>query len=396
MLTTVLPPLGTIPARDSLRFTPPYTEAYLDQLRTQGDPLADEVVAALAAEGALTGFHDLLGVVRERAAQEGGVYQAFLDACNDIPEWADFEAMRTGQRMLAAFPVNMGIALFTGSLVGGAVFVKMALVTSMTGMLSGDSSRRLDETAAMVLRMAFPGNLEPGGEGHELLMRVRMLHAAIRRFLVDSGRFAHPVEVPINQQDLAITLGLFGYLNIRSLAMMNIHFNDRELDSFNLLWRYTGHVLGIRAEVLPDSVSDQQSFFLASLKHQARPERLDARTRQVMDNVAASAARRMAGVSEPMARKFLYQSCRWLSGNEYVTGMEIEDAGEYAGIKLLKGLGRVSYWMWRYVPGGQAMLYAMGARGYRRALARMARTKDKQGEYRVRTVEEGGGRTSDV
>ena len=68
MSTTVLPPLGDIPARDSLRFTPPYTEDALDQLRTQGDPMADDVVAALAAEGALTGFHDLLGVVRERAA----------------------------------------------------------------------------------------------------------------------------------------------------------------------------------------------------------------------------------------------------------------------------------------------------------------------------------------
>ena len=387
MSTAASIPLHVIPPRDALQYAEPYTEAQLDYLRSQADPLGDEVVAALAAEGSLKGFHDLLGTVRERAAQDGGVYQRFLDACNTVPDWVNFDEMRTGQQMLAAFPVNMGIALFTGSLVGGAVFVKMALVTSMTGMLSGDSSRRLDETAGMVLRMAFPGNLEPGGPGHELLMRVRLLHSAIRRFLVDSGRFQHPVEVPINQQDLAITLGLFGYLNIRSLGMMNIHFNDDELASFNLMWRYTGYVLGIQDDLLPETVADQQQFFLASLKHQARPERLDERTLKVMDNVAANTAKRSPFISEPMARKFLYQSCRWLSGNEYVSGMQIEDAGEYAGIKLLKGLGRVSYWIWRYVPGGKALLYRIGARGYRKALARMERRKDKQGEYRVRTVE---------
>ena len=383
-------PLHQIPAWTSLEYTGRWSEARLDQLRTQGDPLADEVLAVLAAEGAMTGFHDLLGTVRTRAAEGEQTCQRFLDTCNAVPEWVDFTAMKQGQMMLGAFPINMGIALFTGSLVGGAVFQKMAMITAMTGMLSGDSNRRLDETAAMVLRMAFPGNLEPGAPGHELLMRVRLLHAAIRRFLVDSGRFKHPHEVPINQQDLSITLGLFGYLNIRSLGMMHIHFNEEELASFNLMWRYTGHVLGIQDDLLPTTVADQQAFFLASLKHQARPDKLDERTRMVMDNVARDAARKYPGVSEAAARKFLYQSCRWLSGNDYVTGMEIEDAGEYWGIKTLKGLGAVSAFTWRYIPGGRQVLYRLGTRGYKKALARIARHKDKQGEYRVRTAEPAG------
>jgi len=43
---------------------------------------------------------------------------------------------------------------FAGSLCGGAVFQKMQLVTSMTGMFSGQPTRRLDETTKMVIETA--------------------------------------------------------------------------------------------------------------------------------------------------------------------------------------------------------------------------------------------------
>ncbi len=384
--TGELPALGVIPSRASLAYSARFSESWLDALRREGDPLADAVMAELVGDRPVTAVTDLLGEARRRAEGGDALCREFLAACNQVPEWADFDAMATGQRMLAAFPVNMGLALFAGSLVGGSIFIKMTLITSMTGMFGGDSSRRLDETAALVLRMALPGTIEPGGSAHEVLVRVRLLHAAIRRFLVDSGRFSHPVEVPINQQDLAITLGLFGYVNMRSLAQMGVRFNQRELDSFNLLWRWAGHVLGIRDDLLPRSIQDQQAFFIASLKHQARPEKLDARNRVVLDDVARNFSRDTPGVSFAVAQKFLHQACRWLTGNEYVTGMGIEDAGErYWGIRALKLLGGGSYLIWRYVPGGQALLYGLGSRAYRRSLKRMAASKDKKGEYRVRS-----------
>ena len=143
----------------------------------------------------------------------------------------------------------------------------------MTGVCGGKSTRRVSGTAAMGVRMAFQGAVEPGGEGHEVLVRVRLLHAALRRFLVDEGRFKHPTEQPINQQDLAITLALFGYLNIRGLGMMGIPFTPAALASYNLLWRYAGHDLGIDADLLPRPTEHPHDFFFACLPHQARPEK---------------------------------------------------------------------------------------------------------------------------
>lgn len=380
-----LPPLGVTPRLHELRYVAPYTEDALDRWRTVGDPLADRVLAGLAADGPLKNMHDLLGAVREKAARGDADCHAFLAHVNTVPAWADFAAMEKGQRLLASYAPFMGVSLFAGSLVGGAVFQKMAMVTAMTGMLSGSATQRLTETVAMVIRLAFPGQLVPGERGHETMARVRLLHAAIRRFLVDSGRFQHPSEVPINQQDLAITLGLFGYLNIRSLLQLGIRLEREEIDSFLLLWRYAGYVLGIDEGLLPQTIEEQQAFFLASLKHQAKPDKLSEQTKCILDEVAQK-AHKDTRIPYGMARTFLHQITRYLSGNDYVTGMKIEDKGDYWGIRVFRGLGRGFWLVHRYLPGGERLLYAAGAMQYRRELARNERRKAYG--YKVQTNEQ--------
>jgi len=380
-----LPPLGTTPRFHELQYIAPYTEDALQQWRGVGDPLADRVVAGLAAEGSLKNMHDLLGAVREKAARGDADCVAFIAHCNTVPAWADFKAMKKGQRLIASYAPFMGISLFAGSLVGGSVFQKMAMVTAMTGMLSGSATQRLTETTAMVIRMAFPGEIEPGGKSHEVLARVRLLHSAIRRFLVDTGRFQHATEVPINQQDLAVTLGLFGYTNIRSLMQLGIRLEREEIDSFILLWRYAGHVLGIDEKLLPTSIEEQQAFFLASLRHQARPDKLTEQVKCVLDEVALTANRQMK-IPFPIAQTFLHQITRYLSGNDYVTGMKIEDKGDYWGIRLFRGMGRSFWFIHRYVPGGERLLYAAGAREYRKELAK--NEKKKHYAYKVQINEQ--------
>jgi hypothetical protein len=378
--------IGTIPPRSSLRYTERYSEAYLDGLRTQGDPLSDRVVDELAAMGMLDKFHDLLGAVQARADAGSVTCRAFLEASASVPAWANFEEIENGQRMIAAFPIHMGLSLLAGSLCGGAVFQKMQIVTSMTGMFSGEPTRRLDETTKMVLGMAFPGALRPGAKGHQLLVRVRLLHSALRRFLVDSGRYKHPTEVPINQQDLAITLALFDYLNLRSLARMGMRFSARDRAAFHAMWRYAGHVLGIADELLVESVEEQRAFFYASLLHQGRPERIPAATKDLLDGIARTSTRRAPALFDGY-RALLHQSCRWLSGNEYVTGMQLADEGEnHWSLRLLRATGAASGVLWR-APGGRALLVANGRRVYRRWFALAARRRDRAGEYRVRTSE---------
>src|SRR5262245_21890804 len=145
-----LPPLHVRPRFCDLEYLAPYTERALDGWRTVGDPLADDIVTVLASEGPLKGIHDLLGIVRSRAAAGDSRCRQLLDEATVVPDWADFSAMTKGQRMIASYAPFMAASLFSGSLVGGAMFHKAALVTSMTGMFSGNPTQRLTETTAMV------------------------------------------------------------------------------------------------------------------------------------------------------------------------------------------------------------------------------------------------------
>lgn len=375
-----LPPLHVRPRFADLEYIPPYTEAELDRWRTVGDPLADAIVAKLATEGSLTKFHDLLGIVRERAALGDAHCRELLAEASTLPAWADLAAMRRGQRMIASYAPFMAASLFSGSLVGGAMFYKAALVTSMTGMFSGNPTQRLTETTALVTRMAMPGSIAPGGDAHEVMLRVRLLHAGVRRFLVDSGRFRHPTEVAINQHDLAITLALFCYVNIRNLLQMGIRLRRAEIDSFVLLWRYAGYVLGIDPALLPTTIEQQQAFYLSSCKHQVRPDKVKPETKTLLDAVAKQAR----VVPYPVAQTFLHQMTRYLSGNDYITGMQLEDKGDYYGVRTLRYLGRAASLAHR-LPFGERVLYRAGVEVYRRELAK--NEKKKRYQYRVQMHE---------
>lgn len=197
----------------------------------------------------------ILGKVKsiaEGEADSSGPCRRFLNTVNSVPEWADFGAMKRGQRLVAIFGPFMGISLFTGSLVGGAMFERAAAVTASTGQLGSDATvRRVSETAQMVISMALEDSLQPGAAAHETIVRVRLLHGALRCILPAMGQIRAPFDTktPINQADLAITLALFGYLNLRSLALLGVYLAEEDVTSFMLMWRYVGYVLGIEEDV---------------------------------------------------------------------------------------------------------------------------------------------------
>ena len=278
--------LRDIPARKSLTYTPKYNKGYLDSLRLRGDPMADQVAACLHSKhGGLTNIHDLLTRVRDLAGSkttpDTEVFREFLASSAQIPEWADAAMIERGQRVHAYLHPLIAVSLFAGSLVGGSQFRTMAVVTALAGNITTNPTRRIDETGSLLAAMAFPGSLlHPGSEAHDSLTRVRLLHGALRHWLPRSGRLEQhrglvpervyvEGEVPINQQDLAITLGVFCYMNLRSLRRMGVVLHATDIRAYVHMWRYAGHVLGIAPELLPESLEDQEAFMLASMLHQA-------------------------------------------------------------------------------------------------------------------------------
>lgn len=378
--------LRKIPSRNSLKYTDKYSKARLSSLRLLGDPAADEVVEHLYKQnGQLTKIHDLLATVRMQAAAEstsgGGVCARFLDNSASIPAWANKQQIERGQQIHAAHTPFMALSLFAGSLVGGGQFITASVVTALAGNISNDPTRRVNETGLLLAAIGFPGSLlTADGEAHQSLTRVRLLHAALRHWLPRSGRLQPhrsmvpskvyvEGEVPINQHDLAITLGIFAYLNVRSLTRMGIFLSRTDIDAYIHMWRYAGHVLGIADNLLPVSLEDQEEFMLASMLHQGSPESMkEAGTKKFIDAFAKSGAA-ATGIGFGVLQTYLYQMVRYLNGAEFITGTNIPDLGDWHWAPLLTWFfGVILGTLVPMVPFGERALVRLHTRRLRNRL----------------------------
>ena len=386
-VSRVLPPpgpeVGRIPTREECRFTPRWSRERLKSLRKRGDPLADACVERLAKlPGGLTNIHDLLATVEREASNPANAnnsananganpFTAFLDATRTVPTWVDMKRVEEGQRVQAVYSSVMGPSLLNGSLVGGSMFKSAAVVTAQAGNLADGSSRRVRETALMVAQLAFPGALKVGAAGHRTFARVRLLHAGLRYFLPNSGRYTRKDELPINQHDLAITLGLFGWVNVRSLARMGVYLTERERENFLHMWRYAAFVMGIDEDILPESLADQAEFFDASCAAEADPDWIPPQTKIVLDAIARDVNKDTWNmVSYETAQTFLHQLTRYLSGSQWCTGMQIEDLGDsHWAVRWMWAIGRVTDFMGHYVPLGDELLARINFVHVRRLMA---------------------------
>jgi hypothetical protein len=276
----------------------------------------------------------------------------------------------------------MGISLFSGSLMGGAQYTIATSVTALAGNITTNPTRRIDETGALLAALAFPGSLmDQGGEAHDCLTQVRLLHSALRHWLPRSGRLRNlpnvvpksvyvDGELPINQEDLAIALGVFCYINLRSLRLMNIVLSSYDIQCFVHMWRYAGYVLGIHDDLLPKTIEDQEEFMLCGMLHQGVPEWMNAdKLKQFIDTFAKQGSDAVKVVSYETFQTFLYQITVYLNGNDHLGDFGIEDRGDsHWSVRMIKTLGFIHGTLIPRLPFGESALFHLHSRNMRKLL----------------------------
>src|SRR5581483_558278 len=112
----------------------------------------------------------------------------------------------------------------------------------------------LNETAQFMLDVMRPGGVQPGQPGWDAARRVRLMHAAVRWMILNRPGIDWDTSaygVPINQEDLLLTLLTFTEVMFEVFDRTGIDYSEREADDYLHLWSYVGHVLGIRPDLLP-------------------------------------------------------------------------------------------------------------------------------------------------
>ncbi|MBE2251245.1 MAG: DUF2236 domain-containing protein [Myxococcus sp.] len=223
---------------------------------SQGDPLADAVVLAFRelppGEGWAQVRRGLEG--RGAGATLHPAVGAFLEHAAATPAWVDWEVVdRAGALLLRAGPLG-GLVLSLSSLPWGYASPAGNKPLALSGRLTEQAPRRLMETARFVHAVCVPGALHPGGDGAQVTLKVRLMHAQVRRLAWESGRWdAAAWGTPINQHDLVATTLLFSVVVLDGLRKLGLRVGPREAADYVHLWRYVGWLMGADAALLPST-----------------------------------------------------------------------------------------------------------------------------------------------
>lgn len=220
----------------------------------QGDPLADAAVESLKPLGR-AGAERMI----DRAIAEGinavseapEALRALFAHLDDVPFWFDPET------------ADLGGATFLRCRLG---FVALACLSlpliyswpvgnkplALSGELVHHAGPRLKQTTQFVYAVSQPGAVRRDGAGFRLIVRVRLMHAQVRRLLRVSGEWQEEAwGAPIDQCHMAGTNLLFSLGALQALERIGYLFNETERAAVLHLWRAIGWMMGIDAELLP-------------------------------------------------------------------------------------------------------------------------------------------------
>lgn len=217
------------------------------------DPLADAVMDEFSRmpEGA---WRDML----DRALTHGisavpdapAALRALFQQLDHIPFWVDREQCDLGGATFLRCRLSFA-ALAMASLPIIYSWPTGNKPLALSGQLVHRASQRLKDTTRYVFAICQPGGLSRFSEGFAMTVRVRLIHAQVRRLLRQSGQW-HTEEwgAPINQCHMAGTNLMFSVGALEALTRLGYRFTAAERESLIHLWRYAGYLLGVDNELL--------------------------------------------------------------------------------------------------------------------------------------------------
>lgn len=178
-----------------------------------------------------------------------------LEPLAEVPDWVDWQRLERASVAYWRAGIWTGLTLNCASLAAGYRSGAAVKPLTFTGRLVKMAYRRQQETARWLLAATSPGGLHRDALGFRETIRVRLIHASVRRRLLLSGHWqAEQWGAPLNVTDTAWGIaGEFSTVPIAAMRDAGLHYSQAERDDIQHLWRYIGHLLGVPDELLATS-----------------------------------------------------------------------------------------------------------------------------------------------
>ena len=299
---------------------------------TVGDPVMDAVVEELATlprdevhrfiqagmDGDLDGLRKAPQLLRD----------FFVDAPAPDPEWLDQDAFAPGVRAFQRNSVTVLSAFVTGVLIDGfATLISKSFV--QTGRIFDNGVWRLKQNNRQQVEIFWPGGLQRYGDGWKLSVRIRFVHAQVRRLLAQTEEWQRDAwGVPISATHLGYSVACFAARTVKHSESLGARYSPEERAGFHAVWRYAGYLMGIPETIL--FTDESHALHLYRIGSMCEPP--PTREAIVMTNALVNSAPLVAGIDDKEERqqlvdKVIYPVARALVGNQLADELRFPSRG---------------------------------------------------------------------
>jgi len=285
------------------------------------DEVADRCIASIEEMPGGLGWKLFDEATRWGIASVPGAPESFRElfaGTERVPVWVDWDVLdRGGALLVRAGPLG-GIVLGLKSLISGYRSPAGNKPIALSGRLTEQAPRRLRETGRFVQATIKKGGLRPHADGYRLTLKVRLVHAMVRRKLLAGGRWnAEAWGAPVNQHDQMGTSLLFSVVLLDGLRQLGIRILPADAEAYMHLWRYSGYLMGIDPELLPATTAEARRLIDLLELTTGEPD-LDSRrlTRALLEVPIHEAKTRTQKTYAKRLHRFAASMCRELVGDK--------------------------------------------------------------------------------
>ena len=222
----------------------------------EGDPPMDALLAWLEEVGPRRGralFEQALAQGIDAVPDAPEPLRAFFEVVDREPTWLDREQLDAAARFLHGTGLVGPYVLRDFALMGGYLLSGFNHALILTGALHKGAAQRIAETGKWWVDCTERGGLERFGPGFATTLRVRLVHAMVRRNLPLRAEWDNTQwGLPVNQTDMLATYLAFGPIMLVGMRAMGIPVTRAESRAVMHLWKYAGWLMGVDERWLVD------------------------------------------------------------------------------------------------------------------------------------------------
>lgn len=310
-----------------------------------GDPLADAVIDSLApfSPGKVNRFIKAgMQQDAEVMAEAPRLLRDFFDMIETPPEWFDPAIMRGGYRAFHSYSDLFIPAFFVATLQNASTLIAKAFYASGRTM-SGFGPRRVRQNTRHFIEIMLPGALDRQGDGWKLSVRIRLVHAQLRRLIRDQGSWDEEVYgTPLSAAHMALASANFSATTLRQAQRLGAEMDEEMRYGYMQAWRYASWLIGT-PELFLFEGDEEKTHELHRIAHAAEPPPADESV--VIANALVNALPKIAGKTDLAKHQaFLtrtYRISRALLGNDLADQLQFPKCDTRGLLRRMRVLRQV-------------------------------------------------------